>query len=266
MSWWGKIIGGTFGFMLGGPLGALLGASFGHNFDKGSQGGHYGGSRRFQQQERVQSAFFTATFSVMGHMCKADGKVTENELSLARQVMAQMDLNPDQKKVAMSLFNEGKKDSFPVSDVLQQLRQEIGFRPNLQKMFIEIQLYTAYADGVMHPSEKKILLKICQVFKISQAQFNQMAAAIAGEVHHRQSGAQGRSSGITMKDAYAILSVNKDTSDAEIKKSYRRLMSQHHPDKLVSKGLPEEMIKVAEQRTHEIRTAYEKIKEARGMK
>jgi DnaJ like chaperone protein len=264
MNWWGKILGGTFGFFLGGPLGAMFGAAIGHNFDKGLNTNNAQGGARFGRQERVQTAFFTATFSVMGHMCKADGRVSEDEIILAKQVMSQMDLNAGQKKAAMNLFQEGKKTGFPIDEVLKQLRQEIGFRPNLQKMFIEIQLYTAYADGTMHASEKKILLKICRVFRISDAVFNQMAAAISGEVHHRQS-AGNRSAGISLKDAYAVLGINKDVSDTEAKKAYRRLMSQHHPDKLVSKGLPEEMIKLAEQRTHEIRTAYEKIKEARGM-
>ena len=263
MNWWGKIIGGTFGFMLGGPLGALFGATIGHNFDKGlhevgSAGGGWG------QQERVQTAFFTATFSIMGCVCKADGQVSEDELALARQVMTQMDLNEQQKKAAIALFGEGKKKNFPVDDVLRQLRQEIGRRPNLIRMFIEIQLYAAFADGVMHPEEKKLLYKVCSIFGVSKSDFENLATAIKGEVHHRRSGRSGREQGITATDAYAVLGVSAKTTDADIKKAYRRLLSQHHPDKLVSKGLPEEMMKIATQRTHEIRQAYEKIKQDRN--
>ena len=261
MNWWGKVIGGAFGFMLGGPLGALFGTAIGHNFDQGLKGVNQAGTANWARQERVQTAFFTATFSIMGHLCKADGQVTKDEIAVARQVMAQMELSPEQQKAAIALFNEGKKDGFPLEDVLRQLKQEIGFRPNLQRMFIEIQLYAAYADGSLHSSEQQLLLKVCQLFGFSQREFEQLAAAIGGEVHHR---AAGKGAGISLQDAYAVLNVKSHASDAEIKKAYRRLMSQHHPDKLVSKGLPEEMIKMATQRTHEIRTAYEKIKEHRG--
>lgn len=258
MNWWGKLIGGAFGFMLGGPLGALFGAVIGHNFDVGVQ---HQGKRippGWGRQERVQTAFFTATFSIMGYLCKADGRVSEEEIDIARQVMAQMDLNTEQRRAAMALFREGKKPGFPVEDVLRQLKSEIGYHPNLQRMFIEIQLYAAYADGVLHPAEKQVLQNICTVFGFSRRDFEVLAAAIGGEVHHHK-----RAAGISLKDAYAVLNLAADATDAEVKKAYRRLMSQHHPDKLVSKGLPEEMIKVATQRTHEIRQAYERIKQER---
>lgn len=264
MNWWGKIIGGAFGYMVGGPLGALLGAALGHNFDKGIDGSARFGEYNRGRQERVQTAFFTATFSVMGHICKADGRVSEDEIALARQVMAQMDLSAQQKRVAISLFNEGKGANFNLDDVLTQLRQEIGYQPNLQRMFIEIQLYAALADGVIHPEEKRLLLKVCRLFGLSAREFEMLAAAISGEMHHRKSRRPAQPDVLSVEDAYAILNITPNASEQEIKKAYRRLMSQHHPDKLVSKGLPEEMMKVAEQRTTEIRQAYERIKEARG--
>jgi DnaJ like chaperone protein len=263
MGWWGKLLGGTFGFMLGGPLGALLGAALGHNFDKGLHiADEMGGFQRGNQQ-RVQTAFFTASFSVMGAICKADGQVSEDEIAIARQVMGQMQLSPEQKKTAMALFNEGKKGDFPLLDVLQQLKREIGFRPNLQRMFLEIQLYAAYADGVMHADELRLLKKVCEVLRFPRHEFDRIDAAIRAQFHHQGSGRPGKPAGISIKDAYAVLNVSNKASDAEIKRAYRRLLSQHHPDKLVSKGLPEEMMKIATDRTHEIRTAYEKIKEER---
>jgi len=264
MNWWGKIIGGTFGFMMGGPLGALLGATLGHNFDRG-----HGVSGEFAyspgRQERVQTAFFTATFSVMGNICKADGQVTEDEIVLAQQVMAQMDLSAQQRKTAMALFNEGKKASFRIDDILLQLKQEIGYRPNLQRMFIEIQLYAAYADGALHPAEKTLLLKVCQTFGFNKHDFENLSAAIVGEINRQRRSLQAtKGPAISLEDAYASLNIPTNSSDAEVKRAYRRLMNQHHPDKLVSKGLPEEMMKIAEHRTHEIRQAYERLKEARG--
>lgn len=247
MNWWGKILGGTFGMMIGGPIGALLGAALGHNFDKGVS--QVEGQSGFGRQERAQTMFYTATFSVMGHVCKADGQVTEDEIALAKQVMQQMDMDAEQRKAAIGLFNEGKKASFPLNDVVRQFRQEIGFRPNLLRMFIEVQIMAAYADGVMDPAERKVLLNICQLLKISQHEFEHLCAMIGGM--HSGSTQAGRNDGSpSLKQAYAVLDLNESASTSEIKKAYRRLLSQHHPDKLVAKGLPEEMMKIAADRTH----------------
>lgn len=259
MNWWGKILGGTFGMMIGGPIGALLGAALGHNLDKGVS--QLEGQSGFGRQERAQTMFYTATFSVMGHVCKADGQVTDDEIALAKQVMQQMDMDAEQRKAAIGLFNEGKKESFPLNDVVNQFRQEIGFRPNLLRMFIEVQIMAAYADGVMDPAERDVLLNICQILKISKRDFEHLCAVISG----MHSGSAGRNDGSpTLKQAYIVLDIKDSASSSEIKKAYRRLLSQHHPDKLVAKGLPEEMMKIAADRTHEIRKAYEVIKKAKN--
>ena len=254
MSWWGKLIGGYIGFALGGPIGALLGAALGHNFDK-----DISPASSIGQQNLSQAAFFTATFSVMGHICKADGLVTADEISTARMIMAQMALSPAQKDAAIALFNEGKKNAFPLEDVLSQLKSELGLSKNIKRMFVEIQCYAAYADGVLHPSEKKLLEKICQLIGFSRIEFESILAATAAEAHHKKSGPSDKSGKMQLSDAYAILNVSENAHDNEVKRAYRKLMSQHHPDKLVSKGLPEEMMKVATQKTQEIRAAYERI-------
>ena len=261
MNWWGKILGGAFGMILGGPIGALLGVVLGHNFDKGLNTS--AGEGGFGRQERIQTLFYTTTFSVMGHVCKADGQVSEDEIKLAQQVMQQMDLNADQKKAAIGLFNEGKKSSFPLHDVIQQFRRELGFRPNLLRMFIEMQIMAAYADSVMHPAERELLLKLCQQLNVSRHEFEHLCAMLGG-MHSGQSGPGQQTTTISLKQAYAILDIDENADEHDIKRAYRRLMSQHHPDKLVAKGLPEEMMKVAAERTHEIRQAYEVIKKARN--
>ena len=263
MSWWGKLLGGTFGFMLGGPIGALVFAALGHSFDRGLELADEEGMLPRGSQERVQTAFFTASFSVMGAICKADGRVSEDEIELAKQVMGQMQLSAEQRQAAMKLFGEGKKADFPLTDVLRQLKRELGFRTNLLQMFMEIQLYAAYADGVMHSEELKLLHRVCEVLAFPRSHFERLDAGIRAQFHHQESGAGGNRNEISLSDAYDVLGVSKKASDAEVKRAYRRLLSQHHPDKLVSKGLPEEMIKIATDRTHEIRTAYEKIKQHR---
>ncbi len=264
MSWWGKVLGGTFGFLMGGPLGALIGAALGHNFDKGFRGFNEQPLPGFSPgaQERVQTAFFTATFSVMGHLAKADGRVSEHEIQLARALMAQMNLNADLKKAAIGLFNEGKADDFPLDEVLEQFRRECHRRRNLLQMFLEILLQSAYADGTLHAEEKRVLLHICDRLGFSKAEFAHLEALVRG-VHAGQGQAGAPARGQQLAEAYQILGVGRDASEAEVKKAYRRLMNQHHPDKLVAKGLPEEMIKLATVKTQEIRKAYDLVRDSR---
>ena len=261
MSWWGKLIGGYVGFALGGPIGALLGVALGHSFDKDAS--TQASAPFIGQQNRSQAAFFTATFSVMGHICKADGRVTPDEISAARMVMSQMSLSPAQKDAAIALFNEGKKDGFPLEDVLAQLKSELGLSKNIKRVFVEIQCSAAYADGVLHPAEKKLLQRICHIIGFSEYELNSILAAISAEAHHQRSSRGGKSGKMQLKDAYAILNISPSANDSEVKRAYRKLTSQHHPDKLISKGLPEEMMKIATQKTQEIRAAYECVMDER---
>lgn len=253
--------------MLGGPLGALLGAALGHKLDKGVE--HLGIEHDVTgaDRQRIQTAFFTATFSVMGHLAKVDGRVSESEIELAKAVMQRMELTPEHKKAAIRLFNEGKQPGFPLDEVLEQFRHECRRRHNLMRMFIEIQINAAYADGVMHENEKRLLLHICQHLGVSRFEFAQIEALVRAHLHAARAGRgyRGAASGErhSLKEAYAVLGVAPQASDEEVKKAYRRLMNRHHPDKLVAKGLPEEMMKIATEKTHQIRSAYDQIREAR---
>lgn len=261
MSWWGKLLGGTFGFALGGPLGALIGAALGHTVDayqRRTATGRDGPGAR----ERTQTAFFTATFSVLGHLAKADGRVTRDEIRLAEAVMARMQLGSDVRELAKHLFRLGKEPGFDLDAVLDQFKRECHRRRMLLQMFIEILLQAAYVDGVLHPAERNMLLQICARLGISPAQFEHLDAMVRGA-----RGSQARGDGVRgdgLARAYAILDVSPGASDDEVKRAYRRLLNQHHPDKLVAKGLPEEMMKLASEKTHEIRQAYERIRAARG--
>jgi DnaJ like chaperone protein len=257
MSWWGKLVGGAFGFMVGGPLGALIGAAIGHNFDSGMK---LQATTAPGDQERVQTAFFTATFSVMGHIAKADGHVSKDEIANARQVMASMELDAEMRKVAINLFQQGKARDFPLDTILEQFRRECHRRQHLIRLFIEIQLQAAYADGKMHQKERAMLLHICQRLGITPDEFDVLAGAAGAERNY--GGVSGRDR-MSLSDAYAILEIPSSSTDKEIKKAYRRMMSRHHPDKLVAKGLPEEMMKIATEKTQEIQTAYELIKKSR---
>lgn len=262
MSWWGKLVGGGLGFALGGPIGAMIGAMMGHQFDQSaaSQRGQFGADPG--SQERIQAAFFTATFSVMGHIAKADGRVSPQEIQLAKQMMAEMHLNREQQEAAVKLFNQGKQADFALDEVLEQFRIECHRKTTLMQVFIEIQIQAAYADGTKHPAEERILRHICSVLGYSPDLLSQLESLIFTQQRGYQQTARAPSES-DLANAYRILGVDSSAPDAEVKKAYRRLMNQHHPDKLVSKGLPEEMIKVATNKTKEIQKAYDLIKEYR---
>lgn len=250
MAWWGTFIGGTLGFVFGGPLGALVGAALGGNFDRGIK---MGDRIDMGSQERVQAAFFTTTFSVMGHIAKADGHVSKQEISAAKNIMTQMQLSAEQRKAAIKFFDQGKSADFPLEDVLHQFKKECHRRRNLIQMFVEIQITTALSDGKVDASEKRILYTIGEILGFSRSEIDHLFN-IANNAEASASG------NLTLTQAYKILGVSKGSSEAEIKKAYRRLMSQHHPDKLVAKGLPDEMITLATEKTQEIRKAYDLIK------
>jgi len=265
MSWWGKLAGGTFGFLLGGPLGALIGAALGHNFDRGFTALQEEPPAQFNvgQQERVQTAFFTTTFAVMGHLAKADGRVSEHEIGLARNIMSQMRLTSELRKTAINLFNQGKQSDFNLDAVLDQFRRECHGRRNLIRMFLEIQLHAAYADGVFHPEEERVLEHSCLQLGFSNAEFRHLENLVRSAREFGPEGDGKVSPRKKLADAYQVLNVSRQATDQEVKKAYRRMMNQHHPDKLVSKGLPEQMIKLATEKTQEIKAAYDTIKNAR---
>jgi len=252
MAWWGTLIGGSLGFVFGGPIGALVGAALGGNFDRGLKMGDH---IDMGAQERVQAVFFTTTFSVMGHIAKADGQVSAREISAARNIMAQMQLSGEQREAAIKLFDQGKAADFPLEAVLHQFKKECHRRRNLIQMFVEIQISTAMADGKVDASEKHIIYTIGDILGFTRSNIEHLFN-IAG------SAPASASDSLSLTQAYEILGISKGSSEAEIKKAYRRLMSQHHPDKLVSKGLPEEMIALATEKTQEIRKAYDLIKES----
>ena len=280
MSWLGKILGGTLGFALGGPLGALVGVALGHNFDRAARSGRGLGwddsdlldagdasdfldaPNSLDPRERTQTAFFTATFAVMGHLAKADGLVTRDEIRLAARVMDEMQLSDTHRRLARRLFREGRSPDFPVGEVLDQLRRECRYSSHLLTMFVEILLHAAFADGTVHAQERALLESICARLRLPPGELDRLEAMVRAE-HHARSGKP--SDALSPADAYAILGVDESCSDGELKRAYRRMMNRHHPDKLVAKGLPEEMMQVATEKTREIKAAWDRLKEVRGL-
>jgi DnaJ like chaperone protein len=256
-----KILGALLGYWIGGFWGMLLGIFLGHQFDRARPS--LLGKLVKNHLQQVQRAFFEATFSVMGHVAKADGRVSEEEIAVARQVMQRMNLSEQATREAMALFARGKAADFDLQAMLLSLAAATRKNHGLLRMFIEIQLAAAFADGELDDSERGLLLRICSALGFSQSEFVRLEAMIRAAMHSHQ---PEQSAGLTEQDAYAILNIDPSASDAEVKRAYRRLTSQHHPDKLAAKGLPEEMMKLAAEKTHEIRSAYESIRSARGFR
>lgn len=291
MSWFGKVVGGLLGFAAGGPIGAVLGATLGHGVDRGVTRLAEDYGLPFGDRRRIESAFFAATFSVMGHIAKADGRVSEREIAVAETVMSRLQLSGERRSAAIALFRQGKEPGFDLNGVIARFRRECMGRRLLIQLFLEVQLQAAYADGEPSAAKREVLQQIRAGLGVSPVLFRQLENLIrmqqrftearaggwqagwqqgwqqgAGRASGGSSGAGRRAptTGPSLKEAYAVLGVQPKDSDDAIKRAYRKLLSQHHPDKLVSKGLPEDMIKLASQKTHEIRQAYEMIQASRA--
>lgn len=258
MKFRGKLFGALFGLMFAGPVGMALGFIAGHLYDLGyfrafiqaTQGGAY---------TYAQQVFFNNTFKIMGYIAKSDGHVSENEIQTARTIMSKMGLNEDQKQLAMQLFTLGKQNDFNLNMALFELQHVCRMQPTLLQIFLEIQFEMVSADGKISQAKQKTLEDICAKLGVTGFHYNQ-----GYQGQYQQQSRQSFSDALSTRDAYDLLGIAQTAIPEEIKKAYRRMMSQNHPDKLIAKGLPPEMIKVATQKTQRIKQAYEKIKEAKG--
>lgn len=247
------VICGLIGLWTGGFWGLLFGGAIGYWIASRI--------RKAVTKYNPQELFFRATFTVMGKMAKADGRVTEHEIEYARQVMAQMRLSEERRREAMALFSEGKQDDFNIETVLKPMAAIFRHHSPLKLAFIEIQLQGALADGEASAAEQRLIAQMCSYLGLTQYEVEALIARVQAQQSFHQQG--GHYSAASLSQAYGVLGVAEDASDAEVKKAYRRLMNQHHPDKLVAKGLPEEMMEMAKEKAQEIQAAYDQIRKSR---
>lgn len=263
---WGKVLGFLFGLMLSKNIfGALLGAWIGHRFDRGV-GLNFNHLANAKNGTDRQAAFFYSTFSVMGFIAKADGQVSQHEIAFATAYMDKLGLTGELRKQAQEAFRDGKTTGFPLDERLANLKSAIGYRQDLLLLFLEIQIQVAFADGSLDSDEREALHKIASGLGYSAKELDKILEMImAGESFHqynsRSTGYSDEQVAQQLENAYKVLGVTPENSLGEVKKSYRKLMSQHHPDKLVAKGLPPEMMEMAKQKTQDIQAAYELITE-----
>ncbi len=254
--WWGKVLGALAGLAIKGFGGAIIGALVGHQFDKGYA--RITGRAQVAPDARIQDVFFAATFSVMGHVAKSDGRVSESEIALARTYMQRFDLDEGRRREAIRQFTHGKTPEFPLDDTLKTLARALRGRDRLVFQFIEIQVDAMLADRRAHPKTRELLWHICQTLGVGRVDLAHMEAAA-----HARRGGFVEHGGVDA--AYKVLGIEAAADDKALKTAYRRLMNRHHPDKLMAKGLPQEMMTQAREKTQAIQAAYEKIKTARGL-
>jgi DnaJ like chaperone protein len=237
MAWTGKIIGGVLGSFLG-PWGTAVGIGIGHQFDKGA--------------DRVQTAGMViqvAFFGCLAKMARADGKITREEIHAVEQIIARLGYTPQMREAAIEIFRKAKDDTHTAADYLGQLASVIQYNHQIAMTFLAALHAVAQADGMIHPDERDILLQAERVFRLRPGTVDALL---------------GTSTAGKLDDAYNVLEVTSGMSDAEIKKAYRQKCVEFHPDKLASKGLPEEFMKYAHDQLAQVNDAYETIKRARG--
>ncbi len=246
----GKIVGGTLGFALGGPLGAIAGAVFGHAFDSSPNERPGIAHDRLSVLEETQLAFFVGAFSMLAKMVTADGQIKAEEVDTVK-VFAQHDLglSPQSRQVALNIFHTAIDSPARFEDFAVQFYERFYNQPQLIEMMIDILLRVGIADGQLHVAEEALILSAVQIFHVDPTRFSQLKAKY-----------------IAVEDpAYKVLGCEKQDSDAVIKKRYRGLVQAYHPDKIASKGLPEEFNQLAHEKFREIQNAYETIKKERGI-
>ena len=265
----GKLIAGVIGFITLGPVGLLFGLAIGHAFDRGLWQALQAASP--DALAAVQRQFFDTTFTLLGYVAKADGRVSEAEVAQAEALFRQLRLNPAQRQSAILRFKEGSQAGFDPEPTVAAFAQKVGARRQVQQTLFAFLASMALADGSLHEPEREALHRIANLLGVPAAEVDRLVSMISAQsrFHQGRAGSAGGSFGQAprdqLADAYQALGVESSISDDAIKKAYRKLMSENHPDKLIAKGVPDDLIKLATERSAEISTAYQVIREARGM-
>ncbi|MDA0707420.1 MAG: co-chaperone DjlA [Proteobacteria bacterium] len=249
-------------------IGALLGSSFG-GFPGLLIGGLIGYAasellRRFVTGglQIAQSQLVDSTFSIMGALCKADKVVTRDEIQAVERMFTMLKLHGEQREQARAAFGRGKQSDFDLDAAVDKFRLVSRGRGPLLQLFLQLQCMAVVADGRVDPAEHAMLVRIALRLGLKANDVAQIEALLRAATNGPAS-AGGRARQDRLADAYAALGIPADSKPADIKRAYRKLISQNHPDKLASRGLPDSMRLVAEERSREINSAYDLIKSAR---
>lgn len=265
MNFAGRLICTLIGMMVGGPIGALIGFGVGHFFDKSLSSF----SRQFDPalREKVEAALFDTVFPLLGKLAKSDGRISEEEIGATEQLMSKMRLSEAQRQRAIDLFKQGSQTNYDISKPLTEFMAVCGAYPDVKQILLVYLLSLAMADGELADEEEALLRQVAEQLGYARPIYEQiLRMAKAQQQFHGQGGGYGgaTSSADQINNAYAALGMDSNASDAELKKRYRKLMSEYHPDKLIGQGVPDDMVKVATEKSQEIQSAYDLIKKVRA--
>jgi DnaJ like chaperone protein len=251
------VFGAIIGAIAGGLPGLVIGGLVGYGVGVLLRQSIVGGLRV------VQSQLIESVFAVMGALCKADNVVTRDEINAVEKMFGMLNLHGEQRDQAKAAFDRGKQPGFDLDAAVDQFARISRGRRPLVQLFLQLQVMAIAADGRIDPAEHAMLVRIARRLGLGEADVSQLEALLrAGTAG--PSGPGARPTRDKLADAYTALGVTRDTDAAGIKRAYRKLISQNHPDKLASRGLPDSMRAVAEERSREINSAYDLIKAARS--
>ncbi len=255
-----KYILAALGFYLWGIFGAILGYFIGGSFDRARALG-LGAVNPLGNAQR-QAIFLETTFVLMGKLAKADGRISQEEIDHVEDFIQKMGMTPLHRQQAIEQFKRGAAADFDIEPVLKQFMSSCGQTLHLKQVMMMYLIVMAAADGLVDDTEQDFLRTIASRLGYQDYEFQQMLEMVLNQSHFRQGGSQATSSS-ALADAYKALGVSDTDSDAVIKRAYRKLMSQYHPDKLMGQGVPEDMLAVATEQAKEIQIAYDLIKKHR---
>ena len=251
MGWLGKVTFGTIGFALAGPLGAIAGAALGHGIDTQEAMPLLEERQYLSKDEEAQLTFFVAAFSMMAKLAKADGRVCEKEVDTVERFMVEdLQLNKDSKKVAVDIFREAIDSEESFENFARQFHGQFASQYGLIEIMLDVLIRVSLADGDFSKPEEDLILEAVSIFRIRTEDYLKI-----------------KSKYISRSDTYhAVLGCDRSDTDEFIKKQYRKLVVEYHPDKIASKGMPEEFKKFAKTKFQEIQEAYEMVCRERGIK